>query len=105
MLEETLQFINDGAPFFKMYEGDDPLQRTPLKRYYDEQEWRAASDDPNRDYLRFSWDDLRYIICATRSECEELYKHSKSISSNIGLKDNCRLWQKVLSFEEIDEDF
>ncbi len=105
LIEEALQFITDGAPFFKMYEGDDPLQGSPLKRYYDEQEWRVASDDPNRDYLRFSWDDVRYIICATRSECEELYKHCESISSKLGLKDSYRLWQKLLSFEEIDEDF
>ena len=47
LIEEALQFITDGAPFFKMYEGDDPLQGSPLKRYYDEQEWRAAPDDQN----------------------------------------------------------
>lgn len=105
VLGEALHFISDGAPFFKVYEGDDPLQGTPLKRFYDEQEWRAASNDPGVEYLRFSWEDIRYILCATRNECEHLYQHREEISQNLDLESSHRLWQKLLSFEDIDEDF
>jgi len=102
-LAKALRFIADGAAFFKIYEGDDPLKGTPLKRYYDEREWRAVHHD--LDVLQFKWDDIRYIICATQDECEKLYERRNEISESLAMPDNSRLWQKLRSFEEIDSDF
>ncbi len=102
-LAKALGFIADGAAFFKTYESDDPLQGTPLKRYYDEREWRAVHHES--DALQFKWDDIRYIICSTQDECEKLYERRDEISDSLSLPDNSRLWKKLRSFEEIDSDF
>lgn len=105
VLGDALEFIIDGEAFFKMYEGDNPLQGTPLRRFYDEREWRAASNDEETKHLRFKWDDIRYILCATRGECEQLYEKYEAFAHSLGLEERRHVWQKLLSFEEIDEDF
>jgi hypothetical protein len=105
LLSKALKFIADGAPYFKTYEGDDPLARTPLKRYYDEREWRAVPLKDNIEYLRFGWDDVVYILCSTRQECRQLYEDSEEICRYLGLQDKSLFLEKLRSFEEIDADY
>lgn len=105
MLAKALDFIAAGAPFFKTYEGDDPLQKTPLKRYYDEREWRAVPKSSEAKNLHFSWDDVVYIICPTRNECRELQEKSEDICKYLKFQDSTLLCEKLRSFEEIDSDF
>lgn len=104
-LLESLEFIASGFPFFKAYETTDPLQRTQLKRYYDEREWRAYAEPSNKNNLIFSWDDIDFIICKTKKECEQLYKKRKMFAGFLSIIPISRLWQKIYSFEEIDANF
>lgn len=105
LLADALDFIADGAPFFKTYEGDDPLHDTPLKRYYDEREWRAVPQSEETEYLHFTWDDLVYILCSTREECRKIEAQSEEICRHLKLSNSALLWEKLRSFEEIDADF
>ncbi len=105
LLSKALDFIADGAPYFKTYEGDDPLHKTPLKRYYDEREWRAVPLNNAMQHLRFTWNDVAYILCSTRQECRQLQKESEEICRYLGLQDSTLLWEKLRSFEEIDADY
>lgn len=105
LLAKALDVIAAGAPYFKTYEGDDPLQKTPLKRYYDEREWRAVPLSSRSENLQFSWNDIVYILCPTRQECRLLQAESQEISGYLALPDSAMLWEKLRSFEEIDADF
>ncbi len=105
LLTKALDFIAAGAPFFKTYEGDDPLQKTPLKRYYDEREWRAVPQSIDTQNLRFTWNDVVYILCPTRQECRQLQEKSEEICRHLNVQDSALLWEKLRPFEEIDADF
>jgi len=104
-LAKALDFIAAGAPFFKTYEGDDPLQKTLLKRYYDEREWRAVPRNPDTKHLRFTWTDLVYILCPTREECRQLQAENEAICRHLDVPESAHLSEKLRSFEEIDADF
>lgn len=105
LLTKALEFIAAGAPFFKTYEGDDPLQKTPLMRYYDEREWRAVPQSTDTQNLRFTWNDVVYILCPTRRECRQLQEESEEICRQLNVKNSALLSEKLRSFEEIDADF
>jgi hypothetical protein len=100
----ALEFIADGAPLFKAYEGDDPLKHIPMKKYYDEREWRACSDG-SEQFLTFTWADIEYICCSTKQDCDTLFRKRKEFAETIKMKPMSRLWQKLISFEEIDSHF
>ena len=104
-LTDALNFISLGSPFYKAYELDDPLNQNQTKRYYDEREWRAFSEKKTDDYLKFVWKDIDVILCATKADCEALYKHRKKFSEFLEIKPMNRLWQKLFSFEDIDANF
>lgn len=104
-LTGALDFIASGSPFFKAYEIDDPLQQTPTKKYYDEREWRAYSVNPDNNNLTFSWPDIDFILCATKYDCDVLYKQRKHFVDFLQIKPVSRIWQKLFSFEEIDANF
>lgn len=104
-LKDALDFIALGMPFYKAYEGDDPLHQIPQKKYYDEREWRAFSDKEGDHYLTFLWEDIDIILCATKADCKKLYKHRKEFSEHLRIKPLSMIWQKLYSFEDIDANF
>ena len=104
-LVDALEYIASGFSFYKAYELDDPIQRTPKRRYYDEREWRASSEVDLQGYLTFCWADIDIILCATKADCEKLYKRRKEFSERLKLNPMNRMWQKLISFNDIDANF
>jgi len=104
-LVDALEYIFSGSSFYKAYELDDPIQRTPTRRYYDEREWRASSEVSNREYLTFCWADIDIVLCATRADCEKLYKRRREFSEHLKLRPMAKMWQKLISFDDIDANF
>lgn len=104
-LIDALGLIAMGMPFYKAYELDDPLNKTPTKKYYDEREWRAFSEKEDEHYLTFSWKDIDIILCATKADCEKLYKRRKDFSEHLKIKPLSRIWQKLYSFGDINANF
>jgi hypothetical protein len=104
-LRDALDYIALGMPFFKAYELDDPLHQTPEKKYYDEREWRAFSEREGDQYLKFLWEDIDIILCATKADCKKLYKRRTEFLEHLKIRPVSMFWQKLYSFEEIDTNF
>ena len=90
----------------RVYEGEWADRTTGVlthRRFYDEREWRAVSDDPKHKLL-FQFDDVTRIIVNSAEETQELGELIESRAQQLGVQNMRDIWAKIHIGEQIYPD-
>lgn len=92
--------------YVRLYEGDwiDRVTGKVTHRiFYDEREWRAATDDKNAR-LSFTFKDINHLIVKTENERRILGKQIIDLQEELEVVDNTQVWSRIRIGEEILRD-
>jgi len=104
LLREMNQFAADCLMHYwktfnltRVYEGewvDRTTRAVTQRRFYDEREWRAVTDDPEQK-LPFLFDDVTHIIVTSADEKKEMGELIESRAQELGVKNTRDIWGRI----------